>query len=268
MKSLKNYLLNKTLITWIALCCVALMTTSCLNQKSDSGQVEEKIIATDNASLNPTTQSWAGLDAMCSNPGLSEAEAVVCKLDELLDEVAKSGKPLSDYEREVIDWIQSALEVRNQVCKNEKEITALAVGTMRVLAARGLINLPFAAVSVTASPSYNILVRKIIYAVVVEAVQNGCLINRDELQSVIGFGSSGAGSVNPVKGGSGSGTTVGGGGTTVGPTPAPGTSATCYKVEMKHKYACEPYCQVTNSCDLNACDSIKVMCKQYSCACN
>ncbi len=279
MKTLKNYLLNKTLITWVALCCVALMTTSCLSQKGDSSSgVEDKLIIDGSVALNPSAESWNGLSSVCGNAGLSDAEAAVCSLDELLAEVAQSGQPLSAFENEVVAWIQSAVEVRNQVCKIDKDITFLVVGTLKVLHARNLIPLPFIATAVTANPHINLLVRKIIYSVVVEAIQNGCLIDPAQLSQVYSHGGNSVGP-NPPAGGAGPGTgpgtgnpgsgssggSSGGGSTNPG---AGGSNAICVKAELRHKQVCEPYCKTPGTCDLAACTSILKVCKQYSCACN
>lgn len=276
MKILKNILSKKTLITWIALSFTALLFTSCLNQKSESSSgTEERTIVEDgnSTSLTPSIKSWPALGGICSNSNFTEVEAVVCKLDDLLDEVAKSGKPLSDFENDIKSWVQSAADIRNQVCKNSKDMTFLVVGTLEVLAARNLIKLPVDVSSLKDSSKINFFVKKIVYNLAIESIHMGCEIDKSQLQkyltsSAITPGIPDAGKVDNGRGGSSGDST---GGSIVGPPKNGGGSkdlAVCQRVELRFKAVCKPYCTVTNSCDVTSCEGISKYCLQNKCVCN
>lgn len=270
MKTLKQHLIKKSLITWVALCCVALMTTSCFYQKKASTSGEEKVLVegeSKSPSLNPSVKNWSGLAAICGKANNSEAEQLVCKLDDLLDEVAKSGKPLSDFENDIKIWIQAAVDLQDQICKNDKEITFLVIGTMKVLEGRNLISLPFVAATVTVSSSVNFYVRKIIYAAVIKPVQSGCSIDQVQLKKVLDLISNsagnGGGTVAPNPG-------AGNGGGTVAPNPGNGNpvNAVCFQLQSNYKKACKPSCEATNSCNDNKCQEVTKLCSMNSCQCN
>jgi len=270
---------NEKLISfnkWFGILSMLLIATlgGCLNQKesASSGGVEERTIVssgTGTTSLNPSVKSWPALGTICANASSSQAEQMVCKLDSILDEVAKSGKTLSDFENDILTWIQEASDLRNQVCQNSQEVTFLLEGTMQVLAARNLVALPFSQTTATPVNMMNPLVRKMIQAVVLETIQMGCSVDKKKMSAIFGANSSptsGQGSSNG--GGSVTPTTPTGsnGGGTLNPTTGgngPGTAAgLCAILQQRYTSNCQSVYDAAN------CDLVKQECMRNKCVCN
>lgn len=265
----KNSKILGTLISGLLLFSI----TGCLKKDESAGSaVEERTIISSggsnskSTSLNPSVKSWPALPAICSNSSATKAEFLVCELDSILDDVAKSGKTLTDFEKEIATWIHDAADLRNQVCKSSNDVTFLVYGTMQVLAGRNLIKLPFAVSPTAAAAGLHPLVFKIIYIVLIDTLQMGCDIDKSKLQAILA--GAGAGSAaGPVAPGPGTG-----GGPIVGP-PNPGSggsgsaSAICVSVQQRFKFYCDPHCSLNNSCDPVMCDNVKQVCVQNKCSC-
>lgn len=273
---------------------------SCIEQKDQTSTGEERIIIQNSSgapSLSPSLKSWTGLAGVCSNASLSDAEAVVCKLDELLDEVAKSGKPLSDFQNDFDSWVVSAQDVMSVVCQQKDDITFLVVGTANVLASRGLISLPIAMNSVKGAAGVHPIVQKIIFEVVLLAVKKSCAVDPNKILSVIssnpaaggGSNTGGGGSTSPGAGGPVSpnpispspinpnpinpGPGAGGGNNPISPAPNPPGSGNpgslvCSSLQLKYQYYCQPHCVANNTCDANSCNLAAQACKANNCTCN
>ena len=244
------------------------LLSGCLQNKSSNSSEEVRSIISSggsgNSSLNPSLSNWPLLGSICSNTNNTQAEELVCQLDEILEEVAQSGRPLSDFEPEINAWIQKAIDFRNLICHNNvDELSFLLEGTMQVLGARGLVTLPFNNGSVVSHSNIHDLVRKILKMVVFETINLGCNINQQKIPSIFAGNNlnpspgSGVGSPSPVN------PSPGNGGGTVVPNPPGSSVSVCSILQLKFTY----YCKQASTFNAVACDDVKQHCLQNSCNC-
>jgi hypothetical protein len=244
--------------------------TGCLeNKEAAAPAVEERTIVSSggsgSTSQNPVMLSWPALGAICSNPNATQGEKLICELDKILEKVANSGQPLQNFAQDIDNWIDDAIDYRNQVCQSSADVSFLLEGTMQVLAGRKLIALPFNNASVVSANVIHALVRKIIQAVVFDTIQMGCNIDKSKIPSI--FGANGApaagggsgGSVSPIAPAPGPGN----GGGAVNPAPGP-VVGICSSLQQKFKF----YCLPGNTFDAANCAQVKQACAQNNCVCN